>query len=726
MKQANRLLAILFITFVILGSSQAQTTTPFQDTNQVPDLMPAQTMAQAGYDSPNITATLVTPNNGSGVSGTFNITLDITSDFGPLNLTLFIDNEIHSAYNRTTVGTGNSWTQNITVDSTSLAEGMLNFTVLLEHLAEKESVYLLYFVDNIAPNFAIDLLSPANQSRVSGVFSINLNITSDYDQFDITVYVDGEAHAPYDPGVIGTGEVSLIIDTSSFWEGWNNLTLLFEYDVLETFFNYTMYLEYIVDNDGAPISVFHQSPANGTSVAGTFDLVLLIGSEYEPLDFTVYVDGQIIPGYNKTTIGIREQTVPINTTDLTEGFLNFTMLFEYNVTGEEARAVYQLVFEVNNHGAPIVEILSPSDDDTVTGVLELYLNISSTNPDLFLNVTVGGDITQEFNSTPISSGAEYYSINSSRYENGMQTIGIIAFTGEGETFSTSIDVTFLDHIRLYFSRILNYDSISGEEAEIGVRVDTPYENVTVSLYVDEVLASDVVNVTLYPGFNTIRFNTTVFTEGEHTITIRGYDTFGHVYQRKIILIIDNKGAPTLRFTTTTPVVTGRARFVISVNSDWNTLNVTVFIDDEPVAEYNATIVDVTSGEFVFVIDVGGYSKTEHTVKVRMETEEGDFTEISRVFGFATIRIEEIISIIVIVAVAFLIPISRWRKGQSIRPVLLADALFAVVVVGLFIALGVDTIAFLTWHVNLASIWTIGVALIFANWVIPLLLEEELE
>ena len=726
MRQASRLLVVLFLTFMIVGSSQIQMTLPPEENRQVSVPSEPNMMVPAGYDSPNITTTLVSPNNGTTVSGTFDITLNITSDFGPVNLTLYIEDEIYAAYNHTTVGAGNNWTQVCTIDTTTLAEGMLNFTVLLEHLDEKETVYLLYFVDNVSPNFIIELQSPANQSTISGVMSLDLNITSDYDQFDVTVLIDGEAYPPFDPGVIGTGEVSLIIDTSSFWEGWNNFTIVFDYDVLETQFTYVMYIEYLVDNDGQPISIDHQSPANSTSVAGTFDLVLRIGSDYEPLNFTLFVDGEIFSAYNNTLIGIREQTVPIDTTGLDEGFLNFTVLLEYNETGEDASAVYTLVFEVNNHGAPIIDIILPTQGETVTGVFDLYLNITSTFPDLFLNVTVDGEITQEFNATPISPGAEYYSINSSRYENGDYTISIIAYTGEGESFTTSVDVVFLDHIKLYFTGILAYESIFGGEAELGVRVDTPYDNVTVSLYIDRVLANDVVNVTLYPGANTITFNSTVFDEGEHNFTIRGYDPFGHVFQRNLVLIIDNKGAPTLRFATTTPVVTGLARFVITVESDWDSLNITVFIDDDIVPQYNATIEDVSSGEFTFTIDVGAYSKTEHTVKVLMITEEGDSTEVSRIFGFATIRIEEIISMAIIVVIAFVIPVSRWRRGQSIKPVILADVIFLLAVAGLFLVLGINTLSFLTWHINLASIWAIGGALIFANWVIPFLLEEESE
>ena len=332
-------------------------------------------------------------------------------------------------------------------------------------------------------------------------------------------------------------------------------------------------------------------------------------------------------------------------------------------------------------------------------------------------------ITTEFNSTAIVAGAFNYSINSSRYDNGGYTIGIVAFTGEGESFTTSIELVFLDHVRAFFSGITSYDEISGY-AEIGIMLATPYDNATASLYVDSVLANDFVNITLYPGLNVVHFNTTFFPEGDSLITIRVYDDYGHVYQQSIILVIDNYGPPTLRFATTDDVVIGIAQFTVNVDTKWSSLLVIVYVDDVIVSAYNNVTADVTGGTFTFSIDVGNYSKTEHTVKVLMTTPEGDTADVSRVFGFATIRIEEMVSIVVILVAAFIVPISRLRKGQSIKPVLITDIIFFAVIIGLFLVLGINTLAFLTWHMNLASIWTIGVALIFTNWLIPLMMEEE--
>ncbi|MHA1136599.1 MAG: hypothetical protein ACTSSE_08940 [Candidatus Thorarchaeota archaeon] len=718
MRKTSRILALMFVAFMILGSTQVQTIT---DTNQ-PMSTQVDILSPAGFDSPNITASLVDLANGSTVSATFDIRLNMTSDFAALNLTLFVDSAIYSVYNETSIATGSPfWIETISVDSTLLSEGMLNFTVLFENLAEKESVYLLYYVDNDAFDMSATLTTPVNESEISGQVSIDLNVVSDVDTLHLTVFVDGEVYSSEFVDV-STGDISAIVDTSTLIEGYDNFTLFFQYDVLATYFTYSMHLVYLVDNDGEPITIDHQSPANQTQVSGVFDLYLEIGSEYEPLEFTLYVEDVIQEDYNKSILGIKNQIVSINTTELVEGPLNFTLFFYYNVTGEDASVTYTLVFDVNNHAVPIVVILAPTDDSTVSGLTDLWLNITATHPELFLNVTVDGVNTAEFNGTAIINGAFNYTFNSSAFENGNHIVGIIAYTGEGTSSSSQINLVFLDYIRVWISSLASHDEISGEE-EFRIRVETPYDNATASFYIDGNPIIGLQDVMLYPGINNINFNTTPYAEGEHEIMIIASDDFGHEWETTLILIIDNKGAPTLRYATSDAVMIGSATFTINVDSKWDELVVEVYVDDEIVAAYNNVSVDVSSGSFSFTIDVAAYSKTEHSVRVVMTTPEGDTAEVERVFGFASLRIEEIVSLGILIGLALIIPLLRKRQGYSIRTVLLVDAIFAVVVIGAFLVLGISTIPFLLWHVNLASIWAIGGILVFTNWALPFIVEE---
>jgi len=719
MRKTSRILALMFVAFMILGSTPGQTITSSVDSNQ-PMGAQLDILSPAAYDSPNITATLVSLANGSTVSGIFDITLNMTSDFTGLNLTLFVDGAIDPVYNDNPVVTVSpSWLEVINIDSTTLSEGMLNFTILFENATERESVYTLYYVDNDGFDMDVALYIPINETEVSGSISIDLNVTADVDTLNLTVFVDGEI---YSTEFVGTGNISVIVDTLTLIEGYDNFTLFFQYDVLATYFSHSMYLVYLVDNDGLPITVDHLSPANQTEVSGLFNLTLEIGSEYEPLEFTLFVDG-VIHEYNKSALGIKKQIVLINTTGLVEGPLNFTLLFYYNVTGEEAQAVYTLVFNVNNHLASTIIILDPTADSTVTGLVDLWLNVSSTHPELYLNITVDGEITEEFNRTAISVGAFNYTFNTSRYENGNHIIVITTCTGENVSSTTEINLVFLDYVRIWIAGLTSHDKISGDE-DFNIRVETPYDNATVSFFINGTPVPNLQNITVYPGTNTITLNTTLYPEGIHEIMIVASDGFGYEWETSMILEIDNKGAPTIRYATNDAVMIGLAAFTIDVDSEWDELIVSIFVDDEVVSDYENVTVDVSSGSFTFYIDTGAYSKTEHTVRIVMTTSEGDNSEVERIFGFASLRFEEIISLGILVGLALIIPLFRKKQGHPIKTVLIVDTIFALVIIGATMMLGISTIPFLLWHVNMASIWAIGGILVFTNWALPFVVDDQ--
>jgi hypothetical protein len=443
------------------------------------------------------------------------------------------------------------------------------------------------------------------------------------------------------------------------------------------------------------------------------------------LNLTLYIEGEIQSDFNKTSIGIREQVIQVNTTGLPEGLLNFTLVFEYNVTGEYAFGSYFVEFVVDNHGTPSLDFIAPAELETITGVADLWLNVSSTYEQIYLNITVDGKITPEFNATLIPVGAGNYSLNSSRYENGEHLINVTVYTLEGEAFSIERTLMFLDHVRLFVSELSSYNVIKGNQ-EIKVRIESPYDNATLSLYVDGVLASDVSNITVYVGLNILHVNTTHFSEGEHNVTFKAYDSFGHMYKYTMVLVIDNYGVPILRFATTTAVLVGHAEFTINVDTEWNTVEVSIYVDDILIRDYENLTVDVSDGSFTFFINVGNYSKAEHVIRVLVLTPEGETTEVERVFGFASLRIEEIASILILFGVAMFIPIYRRKDGHPIRPVIILDLVFVSVVAAAFLVLGINTIPFILWHVNLASIWAIGSSLVFANWVMPFIMTGEEE
>ncbi|MGM0687813.1 MAG: hypothetical protein ACQET3_12640, partial [Promethearchaeati archaeon] len=96
-------------------------------------------------------------------------------------------------------------------------------------------------------------------------------------------------------------------------------------------------------------------------------------------------------------------------------------------------------------------------------------------------------------------------------------------------------------------------------------------------------------------------------------------------------------------------------------------------------------------------------------------------ETTEIFGFASFKMEELVSAIGLFGAAILIPLWRKRKGQPLRPVMVVDVIFFAAFLGLFVVLGINTIPLLIWHFNLGSIWAIGSTLVFTNWVVPLVM-----
>jgi hypothetical protein len=197
-------------------------------------------------------------------------------------------------------------------------------------------------------------------------------------------------------------------------------------------------------------------------VSGEFNLTVDLASDYGGANLTLLVDGEIeYPQFNLTFITNGVHDLELNTTILAEGALNFTLLFESNMTGEDARVTYLYYFSVNNHGAPSVVFLAPDEGVDFIGLNEFTLNITSDYEFVYLTITVDDEITAEYNHTLVASGAGIYSINGSRYENGDQTIVAIVETEEGLQSTTSRSFNFLDHVRFEVTGLTAYDRISG-------------------------------------------------------------------------------------------------------------------------------------------------------------------------------------------------------------------------------------------------------------------------
>ncbi len=715
MRRLSRITTLLVVSIMMLGIIQIQPmNTPLQAEMKI---QPFDTPAIAGYDSLNITVEIIAPSNESIVSGSFDIDYNLTSDYGPLNLTLFIENSIYPSYNQTLVGTG---LQTAGVNTTTLFEGLSNFTLLFEYNNsgeyDRESVYLNLIVDNDGESITADILTPTPGSKISGLVGMEFNITSNYGPLNLTIFIDGDVLSSYSRYLIGTGHQVIGINTNELREGLLNFTLQFWYNSSGVYDSKVYMVDYIVDNDGNPITILLVSPSPGSAISGITNITLDVGSEYIPLLATLYIDGIADQIVGQST-GTGESDFTVDTTPIVEGMHNFTFYFEHNETVNQ-RLV--LDFEVDNHGIPFITIISPEENGIFTGLDDITVNISSTWTEVYVNVTVDGVQTPEYNQSLEPTGIRDLTINGSRYENNLHEITITIWTEEGVSYqdSTTRVFTFLDYVRFDIVGVSQFTHVSGSQ-DINVRVYTPFATVTLDVYLDGVLIPELTDYELAEGNNDISLNVTDISEGEHNFTFTVEDSFGHSWTYLISLIVDNHGLPTASFVSPSEdIIIGLVEFTIDIDTTWDELTMSVYVDDELVE--GLTDLTVTDGENTFILDVTLYTKWQHKITLEFQTPENETTSIEEIYGFASIRIEEVVSLAILLAIAFLIPFIRWRQGQEIRPILMLDAIYLLLTLGLFLVIGVSSITTAIWHFNLTSVWTIGGILVFLNWVYPLL------
>lgn len=479
--------------------------------------------------------------------------------------------------------------------------------------------------------------------------------------------------------------------------------------------------------DSANITIVLVAPANQSTLVGTAKLNFTVTSVNGPLNLTLFIEGEIYPSYNHTEISPGALTLTVDTTTLAEGDLNFTILLQDNSTGTNDKESYHLIFDINNHGAPSVELLSPTAGGTFTGLDHFLLNISSDYSEVYLNISIDGDITPEFNKTlvPIGPGGytvANYTVNGSRYENGHHLVDIVVFTPEGLEASVSETILFLDYVRFLVNDIADYTEISGNYT-FDITISSPANStITMSTYVDNVFDSAFTRRVNQTSTD-VKFSidTTRYSEGHHNFTFIARDQDNHTWTRHWIFVVNNHGAPEVEFTgPTIDVVVGNASFTVNIVSDWDYVTVLVYVDETTlVGNYS----QVAPGAFTFYIDTGNFSKWQHSVEVKVVTKEGLSAETEKTFGFANIEPEEIVSLIILIGLAVAIPMYRKKNGQPLRPILIMDAIYVLVVAAGFAILGITNYPFLVWNINLGSIWILGSIIVFLNWVFPLLREE---
>ncbi|MCK5251840.1 MAG: hypothetical protein KAQ96_02780, partial [Thermoplasmata archaeon] len=337
-------------------------------------------------------------------------------------------------------------------------------------------------------------------------------------------------------------------------DGIRNVTAI-AYDLTGKSYTYGP-IDFNVDNRAPSISI--NSPLEGEVVSGTFMLGVHNGDVFAKA--TEYnIDGAswqaVTLGWDTTRVADGDHRILIRATDLAG-----------HLTMETINVI------VDNH-LPALAIVSPTDEQFVTGMINFQ--VSSSDVRNIVRVTLDwGEGNPVF--ATINAATNYYehSLDTTTLADGTYELKAISVDGSG-LVSEAMVVFFVDNTEpeLVFTGPLTGAILDGEVTVNASASDTFID--TLQFSVDGVGWVDMED-----GAGT--FDSTLFSDGEHTITVRAIDGSGKVTETSSEVTIDNT-APAISvadFPEMDEHLTGNIGFDLFSDDAVGVVAVTVTIGDE--------------------------------------------------------------------------------------------------------------------------------------------------
>jgi hypothetical protein len=221
-----------------------------------------------------------------------------------------------------------------------------------------------------------------------------------------------------------------------------------------------------------------------------------------------------------------EFTYDWNTTSLSDGEHNLMVMAE-DKAGHVASASINVI--VDNH-VPALAIVSPTDGQFVTG--SMTFQVASSDARGVTSVSLSWEEDQTFFAT-VNTATNYYEygLDTTTLVDGTYTLTAISIDGSGLMTQATVDF-HVDNTepQLEFSGPLSGSILDGEVTVTATATDTFID--TLQFSVDGVGWVDMVD-----GAGT--FDSTAFSDGDHTITVRAIDGSGKVVSAESEVTIDN-------------------------------------------------------------------------------------------------------------------------------------------------------------------------------------------
>ncbi len=497
-------------------------------------------------DNTEPTLSITDPSEDEYVTGTISYINATTSD-GPYTPT--VEYKIDTGSWNLTGGGPSSWSS--TWDTTTYIEGEHTITVrardALNHISLQEVTVI---VDNNDPMCTI--LSPVQNQYVEGtvIFKVHASDTVGVEYVDLTLF-GSTVTTTYNSA---TGYYEYTTSTAGLDGTWDVTATAYD---LSGKISWHGPVTFFVDNEEPLLTI--DQPFHGEYVSGDYIITATSTDAFiDKVEYRIDTTNWVM------MTGPSPWTATWNTSDFSDGEHMLTIRAMDNAyhTSEQS-----IIVIVDNH-YPSLTIRAPVVNEYIDETYTFQAtSLDSVGVD-YVEIEVFGLIqTMSYNHL---TGYYEYTINTYPQADGTYQLNVTSYDLSGK--STTVG-----------PRNFNVDNIA-PLLLIDQPIDGEYlsENYSVNVTATDTFISEVeykVDTTQWVAMNgpqpswTGMWNTTKFTDGEHTLTIQARDSAGHVTEQSVNIVIDNH-YPAI--TINTPVVDQYVDGVFTFQ---------IAADDSPAVEY---------------------------------------------------------------------------------------------------------------------------------------------
>ncbi|UCE37950.1 MAG: thrombospondin type 3 repeat-containing protein [Thermoplasmata archaeon] len=463
------------------------------------------------------------------------------------------------------IGWTGSW------DSTAYSNGIHTITFrAYDEIGHLVTDSITVTVDNDNPTVSIS--APLANEYVQGVYTFKILASDDVGVTNVYITINSTDYTAGYNSVTGLWEVE--IDTTVLGDGYYSITATAQ-DGIPSHTQVTSTLDFNVDNTEPVLSI--NSPLAGVTVTGS--TVSIDADSFDEGPFVLVVQYKIDSGAWITLTGseIEGWTGTWDSTMHSDSVHTIT----FRVYDEIGHLVSDSITVTVDNDNPTVSISAPVKNEFVQGVYTFKILASDKVGITNVTITINGDdYNTSYNSV---SGLWEMELDTATIFDGVYSITATAKDGISSHTQTT------DSVNFYIDN--NEPTLSINSPQQG---ETVYgENVVVD--VDSTDEGDFVLIVQFriDSGNWITlpasWDSTAYSNGVHTITVRAYDEIGHVVTDSLTVTVDNDDpAASVVSPVANEYVQGTYTFKVSASDDVDVSEVHIQIHtDNYVMGYNS-------------------------------------------------------------------------------------------------------------------------------------------